>query len=111
MTPLDKKNEKWKVQLNNGTSLDARFQQKVLDLTLAMGPKNIRLPLSEIRHMNRQEIIRYDLQAEDSINSRESSRAYESGGRPGLGRSIFYSNKAQQSAKIQAAKSWKRVKK
>ncbi|MDF1667107.1 MAG: hypothetical protein P1V97_35515 [Planctomycetota bacterium] len=110
MKPLDKKNEKWRVQLNNGTSLEARFQMKVLNLTLAMGPKKISLPLSEIRHMNRQEILRLGFQEANDNLASEPSRAQGSGGGGFLG-SRFYSNKAQQSAKMEAAKSWKRVKK
>lgn len=112
MTPLDKKNEKWRVQLNNGTSLEAKFQLKVLDLTLAMGPKKISLPLSEIRHMNRQEIINYGFRQNDANMNPQATRSLGAGGgEMSQSSGSFYSNKAQQSAKIEAAKSWKRVQK
>lgn len=112
MEPLGKKNEKWRVQLTNGTSLEASFKMSVLDLTLAMGPKKIRLPLSEIVHMNRQEIFRYSgFQAQASADEDSAPGAPMRGGRALESGSLFYSNKAQQSAKIEAARSWKRVQK
>jgi hypothetical protein len=110
MQPLDKKNEKWRIYLSNGSLLEARFEQKVLSLTLAMGPEKILLPLKSIKNMNRQQLV-FKARQNSLMQSSSQDSAYEAKAPQRRSNRGFYSNQAQKSAKVEAAKSWKGLQK
>lgn len=130
LEPLDRKNRKWRIHLTNGTLVKAEFKQQSLALTLAMGPKNIKLPLAQIKKMDRQYLqYRQAVQSSNSLSSKkaglldlqdkpgdvreEASRRAVYGQQQGAssgGSRGYYSNRAQKRAKDHAAQSWSKLK-
>jgi len=87
LQPRDEQNQNWRLTLNSGTSLNATIPQQSLGMTLAMGPKQVTIPLAQIRHMDRQQL--------SGPANEQSDRAQDSGSSAGG----FYSNSAQKQAK------------
>ncbi len=100
LSPVDIEKKQWRIQLENGTVFIAALQQDELQLELDMGPKKISLPLSAIKQMNRQTLVRPQsrVRPQKQVQSLGHEIPAESG---------FYSN-IQQKASKKAASSQQR---
>ncbi len=100
--PQDEKKKTWRIELENGTALNAEIPQSEILFHLDMGPQTISVPMASIEFMDRQAMYR---QASSGIfHERSASKAMPQQDYDAPG---YYSNAAQKAAKESAGAQWK----
>ncbi len=106
LMPADEAKKTWRVELENGTVINAGIPQGQVLFHLDMGPKTISVPLASIEFMDRQTLYNQPPSAGVFFNENaqgEGHRAEAQANPPG-----YYSNVAQKAAKASAGKQWKK---
>ncbi|WP_372369388.1 hypothetical protein [Candidatus Uabimicrobium sp. HlEnr_7] len=101
VSQLQKSDNNWRIYLQNGSVFIAKLQQEHLDLHLTMGPRRLAVPLTAIKMMNREELLKPSSQRMGQSMDSPSYQPTDDGLSIDEENS-FFSNEMQKNAKDQS---------